>query len=491
MLDFSERQLIDYGQAIYQTGGRLVHPVRLERDSTNEVDIRRKSGAVVTMEMHRLRLLEFIRDYVKFQKLTRSSKESAKLDAVDYPAPQKIADHILARPDQWKFKVLNGVIEAPTLRADGSLLSDEGYDEQSGLLLDTNGVRFPEIDDLPTKGDAEKALQVLKGPFKDFPFVRNAKGRSASQSVILSAVLTSLVRRSLGSAPMHGTTAPAPGTGKSLLIDVVSLIATGRLCTAMSQGATEEEDEKRLFSLLLQGDPLVMIDNVKRPIEGDALCTILTQATWQCRILGESKKVTVATNATFMASGNNLAFKGDMTTRAILCRIDAKVEKPETRKFKVNLKAEVPKRRTQLVMAGLTVLRAFVVAGRPGLKELTPFGRFEDWSNLVRGALVWLGEPDPCITREYIAQDDSDAGNLFKLLEAMREASADYKTAHELIEEGGFLIDAIRAVAPKQDAISLGRYLKSMENRIVGNLQLHAEYDKSRKTWAYAVRQLI
>ena len=35
-------------------------------------------------------------------------------------------------------------------------------------------------------------------------------------------------------------------------------------------------------------------------------------------------------------------FKGDMTTRALVCRIDARVERPETRRFDVDLKVEVP-----------------------------------------------------------------------------------------------------------------------------------------------------
>src|SRR5262249_14917208 len=144
------------------------------------------------------------------------------------------------------------------------------------------------------------------------------------------------------------------------------LIATGRLTTAMSQGANEEEDEKRLFSVLLQNDLILLIDNVKRPIEGDALCTILTQSSWQSRVLGENRKVEVQTNALMMASGNNLTFKGDMTTRALLCRLDAKMENPETRRFDVDLKSWIPEHRTALVVAGLTVLRAFVVAGRPG-----------------------------------------------------------------------------------------------------------------------------
>jgi hypothetical protein len=275
-----------------------------------------------------------------------------------------------------------------------------------------------------------------------------------------------------------------------LLQDVVSLIATGRLATAMSQGANSEEDEKRLFSVLLQGDLLLLIDNVTRPIEGDALCTILTQASWQCRILGESRKVTVPTNALILASGNNLTFKGDMTTRALLCRIDAKVEKPEKRSFDVDLKQEIPRRRAELVAAGLTVLRAFVVAGRPGLGALEPFGRFEEWSNLVRGALVWLGEPDPCLTRAFIDRGDPERAILLSLMRAMHAKLDEWLTARDVIKRApieGDLFDAIEEAAPRCDARSLGHYLRAKEGKVLEGLVLRGRYDKHQKTWTYRV----
>src|SRR5215210_6717020 len=95
----------------------------------------------------------------------------------------------------------------------------------------------------------------------------------------LSAILTALCRIGLRTAPLHAFSAPTMGTGKSLLADIVSIIATGRAAAVMSQGKNEEEDEKRLLSVLMQGDPIIVVDNVDRPIQGDALCSILTQET--------------------------------------------------------------------------------------------------------------------------------------------------------------------------------------------------------------------
>jgi hypothetical protein len=174
-----------------------------------------------------------------------------------------------------------------SLRSDGTLLTAPGYDPASGLLLDTGGVEFPAIPDRPSREDALAALKLIGTPFKRFPFVpdgpkdKDGLKSSASRSVMLAAVLTALVRRTLRSAPMHGVSAPTPGTGKTLAIQVVSMIAMGRHLTAMSQGASPEEDEKRIFSVLLQGDQIVCIDNVTRPIGGDAPAMILTETMWQ------------------------------------------------------------------------------------------------------------------------------------------------------------------------------------------------------------------
>jgi len=126
-----------------------------------------------------------------------------------------------------------------------------------------------------------------------------------------------------------------------------------------------------------------------------------------------------------MATGNNLAFEGDMTRRAVMCRMDAGIENPEGRSFDVDLKAWVPAHRVRLVAAGLTILRAFVCAGRPGLKRLAPFGSFEVWSDLIRGALVWLGEPDPCLTIKHIVADDPVKAQLLAFFKAIYDTMGD------------------------------------------------------------------
>ncbi len=496
MLDHAEAQLLTGGASLYQTGGRIVHPVRTERHSSDEESVRRPAGALTTQDVSATRLELYMNDKVRYVRAIPNPKKLDKPTIVKYPAPLKLAQQFIARSDQWNLPPLNGIIETPTLRSDGTLLTAPGYDAASGLLLDMGGTVFPAIPDRPSREDALAALAFLVTPFQGFPFeLDGPNDKSASRSVMLAAVLTALVRRTLRAAPMHGVSAPTPGTGKTLAIQVVSLIAMGREATAMSQGANAEEDEKRLFSALLQGDLLLTIDNVTRAIGGDALCSIMTERTWQNRILGESRNVSVATNALIMATGNNLAFAGDMTRRAIMCRMDAGIENAERRSFDVDLKTWVPAHRVRLVAAGLTILRAFVCAGRPGLKRLTPFGSFEEWSDLIRGALVWLGEPDPCLTMKHIVADDPVKAQLSEFFRTVHATMGDQPfTAGSLIkagmdDDGTDLTDAIHAADPRGNRVTLGAYLKANQNKIMGGLTLRSRYNSHQKVWEYWIMQ--
>ncbi len=151
------------------------------------------------------------------------------------------------------------------------------------------------------------------------------------RSVALSGILTAVVRRSLRTAPLHAYTAPTAGSGKTKLVDISSVIATGREAGVVAMG-NPEELEKRLVSLLL-GGYAVAIDNVNGNLYSDLLCQMLTQTMVRPRILGKSETPEMPTNVMVTATGNNLVLVGDMTRRAIRCRLDAQVERPELREF--------------------------------------------------------------------------------------------------------------------------------------------------------------
>src|SRR5262249_43546016 len=125
-------------------------------------------------------------------------------------------------------------------------------------------------------------------------------------------------------------------------------------------------------------------------------------------------------NTTWIATGNNIVFVGDITSRVLVCDLDPRCERPEERSFDVNLHRYIPEHRHEIVVAGLTLLRAFHVAGRPD-QGLMVFGRFEDWSDWVRSSIVWIGLPDPCDTRRRVEEGDPVRQQLADLLKVLQE----------------------------------------------------------------------
>jgi len=478
--DAAEAAMLSAGLPIYQQMGRLVRAVRLDV-SELDGDVARQEGALVVRDVQPHSLRDLMTRVANFVRVVET-KEGTEDKPVGPPVSMALAYIQRVREGGGRLPVLRGIVECPTLRADGTVLAQEGYDAASGLILDTGGATFDAVPDAPTQEDAVAALAKLKWIIEGFPFVEDDAGRSPSRSVALSAMLTAVCRRSLRTAPMHGFTAPTMGTGKSLLTDAVALLAMGRAATVLNQSGDGdgEEERKRLMSVLMQSDPVVVIDNVDRPMGGARMCSILTQETWQDRMLGGNDQGHVSTRTLWLVNGNNLEFREDMSRRAILCTMDAGMERPAERKFDVDLKAEVPRRRHELVPAALTVLRAFIVAGRPGLEKLTPFGGFEDWSNLVRGALVWAGEPDPHETQADVAAVDSVREELSSLIEAWEQMIdiGAVVTAGELVRRAGEeaaggpgrdgLMLALEAACPRgASPKAVAWYLKRVKGRIV------------------------
>jgi hypothetical protein len=72
--------------------------------------------------------------------------------------------------------------------------------------------------------------------------------------------------------------------------------------------------------------------------------------------------------------------------------------------------------RAQYVVDAITVLRAYMASGEK--MQLTRFNSFEDW-DLVRGALVWLGEADPVKTMQVVRDENPDLEERSRLFEVL------------------------------------------------------------------------
>jgi hypothetical protein len=420
----AEEVLLSNGSPVYQRKGELIRPIKygqtkkpnlLGEESVDLRRPRRDPNATILLEVEPVWLT------TELSTCTTWYTVNSKGKYVVADPKEKYAVALLKPTPNWKFSELRGVIAAPTLDWNGRAIEKPGYDEDSQLLLDFKEGDFPPIPEKPTKEDAVKALEKLNKPLRGFPFEDETDEikTSQSRSVLLSAILGGVVRPSLRTMPLHGVDSNMPGTGKGKAVSVVGIIATGTRPVAISQGKDSEEDEKRLSALLYEGDPVILIDNCERPITGDFLCSMLVEEVVQARILGLSKVRKLPCTSLVMVTGNNLIFAADTVRRVVKCRLNANMEKPAEREFDFDVLQEVRDNRADLVIAALTILRAYKLAGKP--VKLRPMGSFEDY-DWVRGALVWLGCDDPATSQEKLYDDDPMKNDLLEVLTAWTRA---------------------------------------------------------------------
>jgi hypothetical protein len=382
-----------------------------------------------------------------------------------------------ARADWPGVRHLEAVVDYPVLRADGTILSRPGYDPDTGLLLEMRAP-CPPIRERPSRAEAEAAREDLLGVVTDFPFEREVH-----RAAWLAALLTPLARFAFtGPAPLFLVDANVRAAGKGLLLDTISRVTTGERFTVATYTDDEDELRKRITSLVLAGDRLVLFDNLAGSFGNAVLDAALTGTAWKDRLLGVNRMAEAPLYMTWYATGNNVAIAADTARRICHVRLESPEERPEERQdFRhPNLLAWVGEQRATLLAAALTILRAYCAAGRPD-QHLPAWGSFEGWSALVRSAVAWVGLPDPGETRLLLqAEADVAAESMGLLLDCWERLDPDRLglTAAEVIRRVyqeppnpmpdfyADLRDALEALLGKPDSRGLGIRLRSYRRRV-------------------------
>lgn len=481
----TQKMLIGARVPFYQRAGDLVRPIiRTVKAAHGRLTKTAQLKSIVPV---------FMRDtmcrHAQWERFDQRTRDWLKT-----MAPLNVALTLLGRDGVWGFPEIVGVIATPTMRPDGSLLVKQGYDPATRLLL-IEPPTMPEIPDQPTRDDALRALALLEELVSESPF-----DDEPSKSVALSGLITPVVRGAFPVAPMHVSSAPVAGSGKSFLWDMVAAISTGQQRIPVIAAGNVEETEKRLVGVILSGQPLISIDNVNGELKGDFLCQAIEQHILDIRPLGRSEIARIETGGvTIFATGNNITIVGDLCRRTITSRLDAELENPQLRQFKNNPIQRILDDRGAYIAACLTICRAYIVAGRPGL--LPRLASFEGWSDTVRSALVWLGKADAIETMESIRAEDPQRVVLSDLLHAwahdhgtgpgsdvtlaviIEKALKTKKMGGQQTDEFQFpdLNSAVRAAAfsfegksfgSKLDPLTFGSWCKGKKGRIVDGLRL-------------------
>jgi len=420
--------------------------------------------------------------------------------------PAWLLDYILERGEWEHFRPLTGITEVPVMLPDGELLIEPGYHEASGLYYEPARA-IPQLPEHPSAEDVRYAREALDEVVVDFPFKA-----PEHQSAWVHTIATIVCRHAFqGPAPLALYDATTPGTGKTLGAELAALIATGRKPAKYQWSSEPAEQRKLITSIAIEGDRVVLFDNLQTEFGGAALCDALTATTWKDRILSVNKTFEGALNTVWLATGNNVSLGDDMSRRVAHIRLEATQERPEERSgfAHPNLFEWVREHQPQLLAALLTILRAYHLAGRPAV-ELLPWGSYEAWSAAVRAPLVWAGWPDPALTREQLITEscmkDAGAARLVRefkrLVDVIGECTAGKAinaiypdvTPDRFTPSDEFagmrnpfpeLRDAIKElVGDKVNAKSLGHLLSKYRGRVLGGLVLRSRLLSGNTLWA-------
>lgn len=335
-------------------------------------------------------------------------------------APHDVVNTIYSDIDAV-YPPLRGVVTSPTFTREGDMITERGYHD-SGLFYEPDiTLDIPKVSKVPTEEEVRKSVRMLVADtFSDFPFggyvreeivdmVMDGEGIPAVTHCI-SMLLLFFCRDMIdGPTPGHLLGKPAPGTGASLLTDVVSIIATGSVTPASAMPGNPEEMGKTITALLASGTNMIFFDNINHGVDSAELASALTSPEYKARILGKTELVDTEVRCIWTLTGNNVQLSSEILRRCVLIDLDAQSAEPEKRTGwqHEDIRAWVKDNRGDLVWACLTIIQNWIAKGmNPYRKEA--LNSFENWSAVMGGIVRDAGIGGFLGNRQELKEMSSD-----------------------------------------------------------------------------------
>lgn len=406
--------------------------------------------------------------------------------------PLEAAGDILANPHP-NLPPLEAVLTTPVFDREWRLLSTPGYHREARvwLHLSEDGATY-DVPIRPTVQELAAARSLLLDDLlADFPFTADSDRAHA-----VAAILLPFARRMFeGPTPIHLIEAPTPGSGKSLLADLITIIALGESAGGTTITRDENETRKKITALLARGRAVIAIDNVEGGLSSSQVASAITTEMWDDRVLGQTQMITPPNKALWLVSANNPNLSLEIARRCVRIRLNPAEEQPWKRTgFKhPSIQQWAKKNRPALVRAVLTIIRSWIAAGVPQGKSI--LGSFEAWSGMIGGMVAhldlpgFLGDAD-----EFYAAADSESGEWGALVDAWwNRHHGNPVRATDLLE----LADTHDLVAFARTGTSetarktkFGRALNGLRNRKFGEVEVVVSQDGHAKARLYRLRSL-
>lgn len=498
-------EAIDAGKIpdTYVSGGQVVHVERVsgavtgasgEEDSPLPVTASKVDSpglaALLAAHTHTYR--------VRSRKDQKGKEETYNEEIT--PPPGALAAALA--PKEWpRLRPLFGIVGAPVLRPDGTLLQSPGYDAPTGLYL-ASKVPLDPVPDAPTSAQVKTARNFLLGQFLgDFPWVGPAD-KANYVGLLVTPILRSYLRTLI---PFGVVTSTMPGSGKTILTCGLGMLYGQRVLTWTSN---DEELRKAITSVLADPVGAIIFDNLAEgtTIDSPVLARLITDRTWADRLLGRNTTAAFQNDRVWTATGNNLRLGGDMRTRSVLVGLNPDMPRPEERTGFVIPTLDqwilVPANQRLVLWHLLVLVADWTRSGAPRRPGLT-MRQFTTWAEAVGGFLEHHGIEGFLANVETVRDIDDDEAGWISFFAQWRKIFGDEAVTSSRLrasaevawEPGGrrddpwdglFLTDIRgRALSPK----SLGKLLTGQADRYRGPYRLRSRMDPHSKVKTWQVEE--
>lgn len=409
--------------------------------------------------------------------------------------PSLVVRDLMRKASEWA-PVLRDIVHVPVFGKDWRLLQEPGYHKADQLLYVPDHGSIPSVGTHPTRAQVRRARGLLFDELLgQFPF-----NDCSQRAAVIAAAIVPFVRgRIEGSTPLHLIDSPGPGTGKTLLADVVSILALGREPAANTEIASADDLRKWVTAMALSGEEVILIDNINDKLHGSALAAALTKVQWCDRIVGTSRLARGVMRSLWLATGNNVTVSPEIARRLVRCRLDAGMQRPNAREgFRhPDLRGWAKAHRNDLIWAVLTLTQRWVAAGCPdGQRSLASF---ESYSRIIGGILHTAGVSgfmESLVVDQQRGDDETIEWVAF--ISAWHERFGTQRVGAEELDREILAVNPemlagvlINVSSERGRRIKIGQALRRRRDAVFGGLRINVSDNVDRHgCWSYALEEV-
>lgn len=389
---------------------------------------------------------------------------------------------------------------APLIRPDWTIAWDSGYDLQSHVYVSTSAPPLPEV-------ITEEMLMVSKAWLSSL-FHQFALVHKTSRADCLALMLTPLIMDIIPNDPVPAGVfkADKPGSGKTKLAELISLMAMGKRVRVRDLPSGGEMMKTITSILKSNASPVALFDNVKSDLSSSALEALITGRSIGGRLLGQSVDLELRNDTMWLFSVNSPSVSTDMLRRCVFISLSpdtVETSEPWTGGPIAKVEAEINNYRSYLVSLVQWWIQQ---GGNPGSVIMSGF---EEWSKIISGIFEAAGiggflEANVTAKDEVHTEASDDSLVLERIMDLVNKHSKD--AGSELDESGGWFLakhleDLINDPYEQTDtnvvslrlwatgktgamgSRTIGKKLADLKGRALGGLRLDSEVRRSNKTW--------